>query len=166
VKDYRAALTRNLLSKVAPGTVEDTSSGPSPSNIPLGSSMLGRLPYTTVAQMAPSNVNDVLFKKLDHILIKVEEVSITTRRSIEELKEEISSRYEETRQQVDILENKVITLEKKFEDLAKGFYLIMKNVCTSLCDPQAVQGPDWKSYWQEQIKTLTECGASLSKPSS
>jgi hypothetical protein len=146
VKDYRAALTRNLLSKVAPGTVEDTSSGPSPSNIPLGSSMLGRLPYSTVAQMAPSNVNDVLFKKLDHILIKVEEVSTTTRRSIEELKEEISSRYEETRQQVDILENKVITLEKKFEDLAKGFYLIMKNVCTSLCDPQAVQGPDWNSY--------------------
>jgi len=44
------------------------------------------------------NSNDVIFKKFDSILTKVEEESIVTRLALEELKEEMRNRYEETKQ--------------------------------------------------------------------
>ncbi|CAF2877838.1 unnamed protein product [Rotaria sp. Silwood2] len=93
---------------------------------------------------------------------KVEEEFKATRRSIGELKDEMNIRYEETRKQVDILENKMKTMEKKFEDLSTRVYTIMQNICTSMSDPRGAQGVNWQSYWQEQIQTLAECRSSLS----
>jgi hypothetical protein len=154
VKDYRAALTRNLLSKVTSTNGEDGRSRPTLVNTPFASSGAGHLQYATVAQMVPPNMNDMLMKKLDSILEKVEEESNATRRSLEELKEEMKSKYEETKKQVDMLETKVNSWEKKFEDLSKRICTIMQNVCTSFLDPQVAQSESWKTYWREQIQTL------------
>ena len=156
VKDYRAALTRNLLANPVSNNMEGASSRPAPINIPSTGSTIVRQPYATVSQMMPSNSNEILFKKLDDIVAKVEEESATTRRALDEVREEMRNRYEETKQQVDMLENKVKNMEKKFEDLSMRMFTVMLNICTSLLDPKGSQSPNWKSYWQEQIKTLIE----------
>jgi hypothetical protein len=132
VKDYRVVLTRNLLSKVVSANAEEASFRPAPVNIPLFNSRAGRLPYATAAQIMPSSSNNVLFKKLDSILARVKEESTATRRSLAELKEEMRNRYEVTKQHIDILENKVKTIEKKFDDLSTRIFTIMQNICTSL----------------------------------
>ncbi|CAF4382158.1 unnamed protein product, partial [Rotaria magnacalcarata] len=74
----------------------------------------------------------------------------------EELKEEMKTRYEETKQQVAVLDNQVKTMENKFEDLKVRVYAILVNVCRSISDPTTTQRSNWKSYWQEQIKLLEE----------
>ncbi|CAF2645748.1 unnamed protein product [Rotaria sp. Silwood2] len=99
MKDYRAALTRKLLANVVPATVGDTSSERTQLNNQLFSSTTSRLPYSTVDQAMPSNMNDLIGKKLDSMLAKVEEEFNATRRSIGELKDEMSIRYDETRKQ-------------------------------------------------------------------
>ena len=166
VKDYRAALTRNLLSKVIPANMDDPRSRPVSTNMPISSAKIGYLPYLAAAQMMPVNVNDVLLKKLDSIVAKVEEESNATRLSLGEVREEMKNRYEETKQHVNMLENKVITLEKKFEDLTLQMYTLVQNICTALSDPQGAQNDKWKIYWQEQIKTLVECRSTHAKSSS
>jgi len=86
------------VSKVAPLNVDGTSSRSSPANLLWWSSTSDRLLYSTVTQMMLLNSNDVIFKKFDSILTKVEEESIVTRLALEELKEEMRNRYEETKQ--------------------------------------------------------------------
>ncbi|CAF3873161.1 unnamed protein product [Rotaria sp. Silwood1] len=162
VKDYRAALTRNLLAKPISANSEYTNLQPTTNNIPIGDSTFGDS-YASIVKGMPSNVNDVLLKKLDNILVKVEEESSATRRSLEELKEEMKNRYEETKQQVEVLDNKVKTMEKNFEDLTIRVYTILQNVCTAILDPQVAQRSSWKSYWQEQINLLEEFRSSRSK---
>jgi chaperonin cofactor prefoldin len=149
MKDYRTALTRNLLSNVVTANAEDASYRPAPAINPIFSSPIDRLPYATVAQTMPLNSNDVLFKKLDSILTKAEEESTATRQSLGELKEEMRNHYEEIKQQVDVLENMVKTMEKKFEDLSMRIFTILQNICTSLLDPNASQSATWKSYWKK-----------------
>jgi formate-dependent phosphoribosylglycinamide formyltransferase (GAR transformylase) len=85
-------------------------------------------PYSTVAHMMPLNVNDVLFKKLDSIVAKVEEESSAKGQSLVELQEELRNRYEETKQHVNMLENKVVTMENKFEDLSLPMDTLMQNI--------------------------------------
>lgn len=114
--------------------------------------------------MVPPNLNDMLMKKLDGILEKVEQESNATRRSLDELKEEMKNRYEETKQQVDMLEIKVNICEKKFDELSKRIYTIMQNVCTSFLDPQVSQSESWKTYWREQIQTLAVFRSSSLNP--
>ncbi|CAF4123578.1 unnamed protein product [Rotaria magnacalcarata] len=157
VKDYRAALTRNLLAKRIPANNECTNVQPTSNNIPVGASIVSGS-YSSILKGLPpySNTNDILLKKLDNILVKVEEESCATRRSLEELKEEMKTRYEETKQQVAVLDNQVKTMENKFEDLKVRVYAILVNVCRSISDPTTTQRSNWKSYWQEQIKLLEE----------
>ena len=72
-------------------------------------------------------------------------------------------RYEETKQQVELLDNQVKTMERKYEDLAVRVYEILENLCTSIMDPQMAQRPNWKSYWQEQAKVFEEIRTSRAK---
>ena len=95
--------------------------------------------------------------------MKIEEESSAARRSIEELKDEMRSRYEETRKHVDMLETKVMNMEKKLDEFSMQVFTTMQNMCTSLLDPQGAPNTNWKSYWQEQIKILSVCRSHLSK---
>ncbi len=128
MKDYRAALTRKLLLKVALANMEEPRSRPVPTNMPMSSVRMDSPPYSTVAHMMPLNVNDVLFKKLDSIVAKVEEESSAKGQSLVELQEELRNRYEETKQHVNMLENKVVTMENKFEDLSLPMDTLMQNI--------------------------------------
>ena len=71
LKEYRAALTRNLLANNTartPGAVI-------PRSPPSNRDLQDRPAYSTVAQMTPLNYDDVLSKKPDQILARVEEES-------------------------------------------------------------------------------------------
>jgi chemotaxis protein histidine kinase CheA len=166
VKDYRAALTRNLLQKNPAANTETATGHPSATDILQCGSMEGHLPYATVAQMGPLNTNEVIIKKLDRVLATVEEESSATRGALTEVKCELQKRYEETQQYVKNLENNVKMLEMKLEDLSVQTLTMLQNICTSLLDPQGVQSTKWKSYWQEQFKVLGDLRSALSKPPS
>ncbi|CAF3181219.1 unnamed protein product [Rotaria socialis] len=110
-----------------------------------------------------SNAHELIFKKLDSILTKMEEESNATCQSLIEFKQEIRSSYADTKQQTEELEEKVKSMEKKFEDISVRTCTIIQNICASILDPQKSQGINWKSYWQDQIKTMVEVRSSLSK---
>jgi hypothetical protein len=162
VKDYRAALTRNLLSETLSTNMGEGQSRQTRTNMGTISSANDRPSFSTVVQMAPSNWNDVISKKLDSILLKVEEESVGTRQSLGELKEEMYRYREETMHRVEILETKIKTIEKKVEDLSLRTFTILQNICTSLLDPQSSEGTSWKVYWQDQIKVLKDYRSSVS----
>ena len=155
VKDYRAALTRNLLSSVISDGEEARLLRPTVTNIPASNGILGRPTYASAVRTMPT-INEALTKKLDSIITKVEEESSATRNALEELKEEMRLRYEDTKQQVVVLENKVKSIENKHDDLAARTFTILQNICTTLLDPQGSQGAKWKAYWEDQIKVLAE----------
>ena len=87
VKDYRAALTHNLL-----GNFARNSDQPNNRPMTLNEDQHPRTPYTTVEQLTPSNFNDIMSKKLDCIIAKVEEESKKTRETLEEFKDEMKER--------------------------------------------------------------------------
>ena len=62
------------------------------------------------------------------------------RRSLAEIKEEMCNQYSET----------------QTEDFSVKVFTLMLN-------PKAVQSDNWKSYWQDQIKMLTEDRSSVHK---
>ena len=163
VKDYRAALTRNLLANAVSKNIEDAKSRPPATNLQLANARCFPLSYASVVQSTLRNLNEILLNKMDAVVMKIEEESSATRRSLEDLKEEMRSRYEETRKHVDMLETKVMNMEKKLEEFSLQVFTTMQNMCTSLLDPQGSQSTNWKSYWQEQIKILSECRSHLSK---
>ena len=66
---------------------------------------------------------------MDAALTKIEEESSATHRWLEDLKEEMRSRYEETRKHVDILETKVMNMEKKLEEFSMQVFTTMQNMC-------------------------------------
>ncbi|CAF4422463.1 unnamed protein product [Rotaria sp. Silwood2] len=167
VQDYRTALTRNLLSKWDQANIENPNSGQMySSTTPFATTTRG-MSYTNVVKMTPenTNANEIVLKKLDSVLAKVEEESNATRHSIEEFKQEMRNRYDETKQQVEVLEEKVKKIEKNFDNFSVRIGEIIQNICSTLLDPQTSQGQHWKTYWQEQIKTLVEVRSSLSKSS-
>ncbi|CAF3897821.1 unnamed protein product [Rotaria sp. Silwood2] len=166
VQQYRATLTRNLLANVITAAHQNIETEP-PDNeyqqIPLTTT--AGASYANVVKSMPynTNSNEIISRKLDAILTKVEEESKATRQSLIDFKQEIRDRYDEVKQQVEVLEQNVITIEKKFEDLSERTCNLIKNICTALLDPQASQDKKWKSYWQEQIKALDDVRLSLSK---
>ncbi|CAF1081872.1 unnamed protein product [Adineta ricciae] len=80
----------------------------------------------------------------------MEEVAVRTRQSLAELKQEITTRYSETKQQTDQLENNLMNMEQKFADFSMKTITMLQNVCTTLLDPQGSQSNKWKAHWQEQ----------------
>ncbi|CAM4837362.1 unnamed protein product [Rotaria magnacalcarata] len=145
VQQYRTTLTRNLLSNVIPVTGYNSGPDPARSNNQRISSTTNKLFYA-----------NVYFNKM-------EEESNATRQSLIELKKEIRSCYVETKQQVEELEEKVKSMEKKFEDISVRTCAIIQNICSYILEPQKSQGNNWKLYWQDQIKILVEVRSSLSK---
>jgi hypothetical protein len=63
VKDYRAALTRNLLRNAVQTSEPANSRPPLPNRDP-------QTPYNTDGKLASSNLNDIMSKKLDCIIAK------------------------------------------------------------------------------------------------
>jgi hypothetical protein len=151
VKDYRAALTRNLLRNVV------QNSDPANSRPPL-SNRDPQTPYTTDGQLASSNFNDIMSKKLDCIITKVEEESKRTRETLEEFKEEMKGR-------VVFLERKVECLQKEFNDYSKSVNTRLLNICSVMLDPTVAKDARWKSYWQEQMEILSKPTVSASPTS-
>ena len=166
IQQYRVALTRNFLTNVVPTSLVNSERGPLQSNRLQSHTTTSGLSCANVVKTAPSNSNsdELIARKLDSILTKVEEEPNATRQSLIEFKQEIRSAHEKTQQQVEVLEEKVKAIEKKVEDLFLRTYTIIQNICTTLHDPQSSQGHNWKSYWQEQIKSLVELRSSLGKP--
>ena len=166
IQQYRVALTRNFLTNVVPTSLVNSERGPLQSNRLQSHTTTSGLSCANVVKTVPSNSNsdELIARKLDSILTKVEQESNATRQSLIEFKQEIRSTQEKAQQQVEVLEEKVKAIEKKAEDLSLRTYTIIQNICTTLHDPQSSQGHNWKSYWQEQIKLLVELRSSLRKP--
>ncbi|CAF5129154.1 unnamed protein product, partial [Rotaria magnacalcarata] len=164
-QQYRATLTRNLLANGLPTSLVNAGRDSVQSNNIQSRTTTSGLSYANVVKSTFSNSNseELILRKLDSILTKVEEESSATRQSLIEFKQEIRSSYEATQQQVEVLEEKVKKMEKKFEDLFLRTCTIIQNICTTLLDPQSSQGQNWKSYWQEQIKSLVELRSSFTK---
>ena len=114
---------------------------------------------STVAQMVPANLNDIISKKLDGILAKVEDEAKRTREMLDEFKEEIQKRDEEMKIKVIALESKVEMLEENFENHRTKVNLLLVNMCKALLDPVGVQDGKWKAYWQDHINTLSKATA-------
>ncbi|CAF2224413.1 unnamed protein product [Rotaria magnacalcarata] len=166
IQNYRSALTRNILSKRITENTESIKPGRMISNTHLVCpTTADGLSYANVVKGSSFISNDILLKKLDSIITKVEEESNATRQSLDEIKQEMRSRQEETKQQVEALEEKVKVMEKKSTDFSTKMGKIIQNICSTLLAPQCSQGQQWKSYWQEQIKTLEEARSSFAKPS-
>ena len=161
VKDYRAALTRNMLAGVAPAG-SGYNIAPLPlSEFPLRGQAQGRRPFTTIPQMVAANLNDTVAKKLDDIAAKVEDESKRTREMLGDLKEEMQMRDEKWTQKVTALENKVEILEKNFETYVKSMNRVLVNLCKAALDPRVTKDVNWQSYWEEKIKLLSEPDADL-----
>ena len=94
---------------------------------------------------------------------KVEEEFKATRQSVGDLKEEILKRCEETKQQTEMLEDKVKLLETKHTELFSYILTVTQNICALLLYPQNSEGEKWKSYWSEHVSTLGKCRSSLAK---
>ncbi|CAF2958646.1 unnamed protein product [Rotaria sp. Silwood2] len=157
VQDYRAALTRNLLNNITTENMEHANAGQLINNVSQATyTTTNGLSYANVLKMSSSYPNDLLLKKLDSIVKKVEEESIATRHSLEVIKNEMRNCYDGMKQQVETLEEKLKATEKKFEDFSMKIGEIVQNICATLLYPQNSQGQQWKSYWQEKIKTLVE----------
>ncbi|CAF4912616.1 unnamed protein product, partial [Rotaria socialis] len=118
VKDYRVALTRNLLSKLDPANTENPRNGLIHSGIIPSARTTNGESYANMVKTMSSNANEVVLKKLDSVLTKVEEESNITRQSLEEFKQEIRNNYNETKQQVIVIEEKVKEMEKKIVEFS------------------------------------------------
>ena len=159
LKDYRAALTRNLLANNtarAPGSVMPR---PPPSN----GDLQDRPAYSTVAQMTPLNYDDVLSKKLDQILAKVEEESDRTRGSLEAFKEEMKGRVLSLEGRVSGVEQTVESLQKEVNNFSMVVNKRMVNLFKALLDPSIYRDASWNVYYQEQVTLL---GKTISAASS
>ena len=161
IQQYRANLTRNLLLNVIPAKHQSVEPGPLLNHYQSLPTKTSRgLSYANVVKMIPSNANtnsnDTITHKLDSILAKVEEESNVTRQSLIEFKQEIRNRYDELKQQVEVLNQNAKVMERKLEELSMRTLTIIQNICTTLHDPVGAQGQRWKSYWQKQIKTLEQ----------
>ena len=154
VKDYRAALTRNLLAKENTTNGERRGVQVQLKGIMREGTATSGMAYSTVAQMAPGNANEILLKKLDAILAKVDEESNETKQAFRELKDNLGSHYEETKLQVQIMETKVKAMEMKFEELIDKVSLILENTCKAFLDPKTTIDENWRMYWKEQISTM------------
>jgi hypothetical protein len=160
VKDYRAALTRSLLTNVQ----SDVKNQSIPqSNIQPVGATTNNLGYTTAVQSGLPNLENILLKKLDSFMVKVEEEFAATRQSVGNLKEEIVKRYQETKRQTEVLEEKVKAMEKKHDEFFAHILTVTQNICTTLLDPKGSEGVEWKSYWNQQVSILDKCRSSLAK---
>ncbi|CAF2092313.1 unnamed protein product [Rotaria magnacalcarata] len=89
VQGHRVALIRNLLSKLDSANTENSNAGLIHSGIIPSARTNHGESYANVVQTMSSNANEVVLKKLDSVLTKVEEESNVTRQSLEEFKQEM-----------------------------------------------------------------------------
>ena len=148
VKDYRATLTRNLLGNFARNS-HHANNRP----MTLSGDQHPRTPYTTVEQLAPPNLNDIMSKKLDCIIAKVEEESKKTRETLEEFEDEMKGR-------VAVFERKVESLQTEFNDYSKIVNKRLSNISKAMLDLVGTCEAGWGHYWQAQITSLSNRTAS------
>ena len=150
LKDYRAALTRNLLKNNTDRSAALVISRPPLSN----GDLQDRPAYSTVAQMTPLHYDDVFSKKLDQILTKVEVESNKMRESLEEWKEEVKGRVLALDGRVSDVEQVVQGLQKEFNDFSKIVNNRIGNLFKAVLDPSVFRDESWIKYWQEQLKLM------------
>ena len=148
VKDYRAVLAHNLL-----GNFARSSDQPNNRPMTLNGDQHPRTSCTMVEQLAPSNFNDIMTKKLDCIIAKVEEESKKTRETLEEFKDEMKGR-------VAALERKVESLQTEFNDYSKIVNQRLSNISKAMLDPVGTRDASSVLHWQEQISILSNQTAS------
>ncbi|CAF1653047.1 unnamed protein product, partial [Didymodactylos carnosus] len=109
IKNYRAALTKNLLSNpiTAPPLVGTLNIQRPPPATELNFPALASAQRTTLAGLGSFQVENILSKKMDEMMERIETEAQKTRASFEELKDEIYRKYEQTKQKVELLENKI-----------------------------------------------------------
>ena len=159
VKDYQAALTRNLLKEPAP---TETRNWTRKTN-PIGNTTEHYRSYSTVAMSNLTNIEEMISQKLDTMINKFQAEFVTTRCAIAEIKDKMQTRYTETNNRVDLVEQKVNSVEQKLEAFSRRTYTLFENICTALLDPEGVHGSEWKSYWQDQVDLLIEFRSSQPK---
>ena len=113
--------------------------------------------------MTPLNYDDVLSKKLDQILAKVEEKSDRTRGSLEAFKEEMKGRVLSLEGRVSGVEQTVESLQKEVNDFSMVVNKRMLNLFKALLDPSVYRDASWNVYYQEQV---TRLGKTISTASS
>lgn len=155
VKDYRAALTRNLFRDTGTTDLRATAITTN-QNRNERESVVPHRSYSNAAEPNYLNMQDSISKQLAAITTKFEEEFTKTRNTLDEVKMELQNRYEETNTRVNGLEHKITLWEKKFEIFSRKTFTLMENICTAVADPQSVQGPKWHAYWRDQIKMLKE----------
>ena len=153
VKDYRAALTRNLL-----GNFARNANHPCIRPLISNGDQYPHTPHTTEGQLAPINFNDIMSKKLDCIMAKVEEESKKTRETLEEFKDEMKGR-------VAALERKVESFQTEFNDYSKTVNKQLLNISKAMLDPVGTREAGWGHYWQAQITSLSNHSASTTPTS-
>ena len=161
VKDYRAALTRNLLMNAPPAASHNINMhNDHNAGVP---TMFDphRVPYNVVAGGDPSYANENISQKLDTLLSKFEEEFMSTRRALAEIKEEMGVRHTVMKQQVENLETRIETVETRLDDFSLKAFTLLQNICMSLLDPKGAQSGTWKEHWQQQIKMMVDYKAML-----
>ena len=151
VKDYRAALTRNLLGNGARNSDHINTRPPLLNTY-------ARIPQTTDGQLEVTSFNDSISKKLDSIMAKVQEESEKTRETLDGFKEEMKER-------VVRLEQKVESMRKEFDDYSSSVNTRLWNICSAMLDPAGSRDANWKTYWQTQKEILSKPSASATSTS-
>lgn len=165
VKDYRAALTRNLAGRTIPINANNRAAQSAQTDFPQLKPVQGQAPYSTAAAHRPStNLDDPLSFKLDNILVQVGNEAKSTRTMIDELNEKLSRREEEMKQTVEILEKKVESMGIRYDNFLMQMLLVLSNVCKAVFNPTKAQTSEWSEVWQEQIKSLSDLLATSATP--
>ncbi|CAF3127755.1 unnamed protein product [Rotaria sp. Silwood2] len=129
VKDYRAALTRNLLQQPTAPSSEFVNANPSQSDFPLA------------------------FAKYKQPFIAIKEESKKTRETIDDLREEMRRRDEESKKQIEVVEKNLHSLEAEFQIYKSMVNGIMQNVCLIIAHNVNVAEKD-KVYLTTEVQKL------------
>jgi hypothetical protein len=157
VKNYRAALTRNLLQQPAVQSSGFVNTNPSQTDFPLAFAKY-RQPFTayTTNQSTEASLDSLISKKLDSFLAEIKDESKKTRETIDNLREEMRRRDEETKEKIQVVEKKVETLEVEFQDYISMINRITANICLVLSNTDNVTAKD-KKYFALEAQKLKTC---------
>ncbi|CAF1546355.1 unnamed protein product [Didymodactylos carnosus] len=144
VKDYRAALTRNMLLKVSTAPPHMGYAMGQPPFVDfsrLNPAQRTSVYSNTIAGFIPKQL-DELSNKLDSVLLKLEDESKKTRESLKQIKEEMKTGNEELKQKVLQVEKNVNSMEQKFRSFLSANNDILQRIC--VCLGENFKDNSWK----------------------
>ncbi len=167
LKDYRAALTRNMLSKAsaAPPHTGYAMGQPSFVDFPnLNPTQRTSAYSNTTARFMYKNF-DELSKKLDSVLLKLEDEWKKTHEALEQIKEEMKTGNEELKQTVLQVEKRVDSFEQKLRSFVGANNIMLERIC--VCIGESFKDKSWKQgikTYVRQVNVLTEPSPGSSSP--